>query len=83
MAGVELCDAAWILANNIVTEDNLRRIETCTDTIDIDIDVPDHHVEAAKRLYLALALVTRGAAQNVVRAVETGNGFEAWRRMVR
>ena len=74
---------AWILANNIVTEDNLRRIETCSDTIDLDLDVPDHHVEAAKRLYLALALVTRGAAQNVVRAVETGNGFEAWRRMVR
>ena len=53
---------AWILANNIVTENNLKGIEMRAESIDLDLDVPDHHIEAAKKLYLALALVTRGAA---------------------
>ena len=38
--------------------------------------------ESSRNLYYVLAMLVRGKAQLLIRAIEVGNGFECWRPLV-
>ena len=39
--------------------------------------------ESSRNLYYVLAMIVRGKAQLLIRAIEVGNGFECWRQLVK
>lgn len=73
---------AYFVMAGLITAQHLDTL-SAMEAVVLPQDIPEERRDSVASMYYVLAMHTRGKAQMLIKTVEPGNGYEAWRRLAK